>query len=40
MLKHGPKVRRYTCRMNNTNAAEKGMICGGEIDILIQIVEG
>lgn len=38
MLQNGPTVRRYTCRMNNTNAAESGMICGGIIDILIQIV--
>ena len=39
MLAHGPSVKRYTCRMNNRDAAEKGMICGGMIDILIQIVE-
>ena len=39
MLEHGPSVMRYTCRMNNTDAASKGMICGGEIDILISIVE-
>lgn len=39
MLKSGPKVKRYTCRMNNTDAAKNGMICGGEIDILIQIME-
>ena len=39
MLISGPKVKRYTCSMNNTDAAEKGMICGGEIDILIQVVE-
>lgn len=39
MLMHGPNVKRYTCKMNNTEAASKGMICGGEIDILIQIVE-
>ena len=39
MLKHGPAVKRYTCRMNNTSAAESGMICGGTIDILIQITE-
>ena len=40
MLTHGPHVKRYTCKMNNQDAAEKGMICGGSIDILIQIVEG
>ena len=39
MLTYGPKQKRYTCRMNNTDAAQKGMICGGEIDIFIQIVE-
>ena len=39
MLEHGPSVMRYTCRMNNTDAAENGMVCGGTIDILIQIVE-
>jgi xanthine dehydrogenase accessory factor len=39
MLRNGPSVKRYTCRMNNTDAAAKGMICGGEIDILIQIME-
>lgn len=40
MLKHGPHVKRYTCKMNNTDAANEGMICGGEIDILIQVMEG
>lgn len=39
MLTNGPNVKRYTCRMNNTDAAEKGMVCGGMIDILIRIVE-
>lgn len=39
MLINGPKVKRYTCRMNNTDAAENGMVCGGTIDILIQIRE-
>ncbi len=39
MLEHGPSVMRYTCRMNNTDAAESGMVCGGTVDILIQIVE-
>ncbi len=39
LLEHGPKVKRYTCRMNNTDAAKTGMVCGGTIDILIQIVE-
>lgn len=37
MLQKGPKVKRYTCRMNNTDAASMGMVCGGTIDILIQI---
>lgn len=39
MLLNGPKVKRYTCRMNNTDAANMGMVCGGTIEILIQIVE-
>ena len=39
MLLNGPKVKRYTCKMNNRDAAENGMVCGGEIDILIQITE-
>jgi xanthine dehydrogenase accessory factor len=39
MLLHGPNVKRYTCRMNNTDAANMGMVCGGTIDILIQITE-
>lgn len=39
MLENGPKVKRYTCKMNNRDAGEKGMICGGVIDILIQVVE-
>lgn len=39
MLKNGPAARRYTCNMNNTDAAEAGMVCGGSIDIFIQIVE-
>ncbi len=39
MLIDGPKVKRYTCCMNNTDAAESGMVCGGTIDILIQIRE-
>ena len=39
MLREGVKQTRYTCRMNNTDAAKSGMICGGTIDILIQITE-
>ena len=39
MLIHGPAVKRYTCSMNNVNAAEQGMVCGGSIDILIQIIQ-
>lgn len=39
MLNNGPNVLRYTCSMNNTDAAESGMVCGGTIDILIQIAE-
>lgn len=39
MLISGPKVKRYTCRMNNTDAAENGMVCGGTIEILIQVRE-
>lgn len=39
MLQNGPAARRYTCNMNNTDAAEAGMVCGGSIDLLIQIVE-
>ena len=38
MLENGPSVKRYTCKMNNREAADKGMVCGGTIDILIQIV--
>ena len=37
MLKKGPHVNRYTCKMNNREAADKGMVCGGTIEILIQI---
>lgn len=36
----GPKPQRYTCYMNHTDAANDGMVCGGTIDILIQIAEG
>ena len=39
MLKRGPNAKRYTCKMNNREAADNGMVCGGTIDILIQIVE-
>lgn len=39
MLKHGPRVKRYTCKMNNTDAAKQGMVCGGVIDVLIQVME-
>ena len=39
MLADHISAKRYTCKMNNTDASQKGMICGGEIDILIQIVE-
>ena len=39
MLMHGPTVQRYTCKMNNREAADQGMVCGGTIDILIQITE-
>lgn len=39
MLKEGPGRKRYTCCMNNRDAADKGMICGGKIDIFIQIME-
>ena len=39
MLANGPMTKRYTCKMNNREAADKGMVCGGTIDILIQIVE-
>lgn len=39
MLKNGPSVKRYTCNMTNQDAAEAGMVCGGTIDILIQIRE-
>ena len=38
MLDNGPRVKRYTCSMNNREAADKGMVCGGTIDILIQIM--
>lgn len=39
MLLHGTKTCRYSCSMNNRDAADQGMVCGGTIDILIQIVE-
>lgn len=39
MLNNHANAKRYTCMMNNTDAASKGMICGGVIDILIQIEE-
>ncbi len=39
MLQNGPDVMRYTCKMNNREAANAGMVCGGTIDILIQIAE-
>ena len=39
MLMHGPKVQCYSCKMNNREAADQGMACGGTIDILIQITE-
>ena len=39
MLRDGPDTMRYTCYMNNRDAAESGMICGGTIDVLIRIVE-
>lgn len=39
MLLHGPKTCRYSCKMNNRDAADRGMVCGGTIDILIQITE-
>ena len=38
MLKNGPKAKRYTCSMNNREAAKNGMVCGGTIDILIQVI--
>lgn len=39
MLQNGPAAKCYTCSMNNTDAAKVGMICGGTVDVLIQIVE-
>ena len=39
MIQNGPNVKRYSCKMNNREAADQGMVCGGVIDILIQIVE-
>ena len=39
MLAQGPHAKRCTCLMNNREAADKGMVCGGSIDFLIQIVE-
>jgi xanthine/CO dehydrogenase XdhC/CoxF family maturation factor len=39
MMARGPNVQRYTCKMNNREAADQGMVCGGTIDILIQITE-
>ncbi len=39
MLQNGPKAMRYTCKMTNDDAASAGMICGGTVDVLIQIEE-
>ena len=39
MLREGERMKRYTCSMNNREAADAGMVCGGTIDILIQITE-
>ena len=36
MLQSGEKQRRYTCKMNNVNAADKGMVCGGKMRVLIE----
>lgn len=38
MLQNGTRVAKYTCSMTNADAAKAGMVCGGTIDVLIQIV--
>lgn len=39
MLRDGTPVRRYTCSMTNDDAANAGMVCGGKIEVFIQIVK-
>ena len=39
MLLEGGGAKRYTCRMTNDDAAKAGMVCGGTVDVLIQIVK-
>ena len=38
MLQSGETAKRYTCSMTNSDAAAAGMVCGGTVDVLIQIV--
>lgn len=35
---HDCSALRYTCKMNNEDASNAGMICGGTIDVLIQAI--
>lgn len=39
MLRDGTAAKRYTCSMTNDDAAKAGMVCGGTVDVLIQIVK-
>jgi xanthine dehydrogenase accessory factor len=39
MLKTGGGAKHYTCRMTNDDAAKDGMICGGTVEVLIQMVK-
>ena len=38
MLQSGPDAKRYVCSMTNEDAAKAGMVCGGTVEVLIQIV--
>lgn len=38
MMNSGETFQRYTCHMTNDDAARKGMICGGTVDVIIKIV--
>lgn len=39
MLKSSVKFHRYTCKMTNEEAANSGMVCGGTVDVFIEIVQ-
>ncbi len=38
MIKENIPAKRYTCSMTNRDAAEAGMVCGGNVDVLIQLI--